>query len=98
MVGKTPCTVAHHAFFLQGIFLTQGKSMGFSRQEYWLPFPPPGDVPYPGIEPVSFRSPTLAGGVFTTNATWEAQVRDRSSLVYGTRLMVWDEYQGNMRV
>ena len=30
-------------------------SMGFSKQEYWsgLPFPPPGDLPDPGIEPVS---------------------------------------------
>ena len=30
-------------------------SMGFSRQEYWsgLPFPPPGDLPDPGIELVS---------------------------------------------
>ena len=30
-------------------------SMGFSRQEYWigLPFPSPGDLPYPGIEPRS---------------------------------------------
>ena len=30
-------------------------SMGFSRQEYWsgLPFPPPGDLPGPGIEPES---------------------------------------------
>ena len=28
-------------------------SMGFSRQEYWsgLPFPSPGDLPNPGIEP-----------------------------------------------
>ena len=28
-------------------------SMGFSRQEYWsgLPFPTPGDLPDPGIEP-----------------------------------------------
>ena len=33
-------------------------SMGFPRQEYWsgLPFPSPGDLPYPGIEP---RSPAL---------------------------------------
>ena len=33
-------------------------SMGFSRQEYWsgLPFPSPGDLPHPGIEP---RSPPL---------------------------------------
>ena len=31
-------------------------SMGFSRQEYWsgLPFPTPGVLPNPGIEPVSF--------------------------------------------
>ena len=30
-------------------------SMGFSRQEYWngLPFPPPGDLPDPGMEPGS---------------------------------------------
>ena len=30
-------------------------SMGFSRQEYWsgLPFPSPGDLPNPGIEPWS---------------------------------------------
>ena len=40
-------------------------SMEFSRQEYWsgLPFPPPGDLPDPGIEPMS---PALAGGFFTT--------------------------------
>ena len=37
-------------------------SMEFSRQEYWsgLPFPPPGDLPDPGIEPVSLESPALA--------------------------------------
>ena len=36
-------------------------SMGFSRQEYWsgLPFPPPGDLPDPGIEPRSPVSPAL---------------------------------------
>ena len=40
-------------------------SMGFSRQEYWsgLPFPSPGDLPDPGIEPV-FLAPALAGGFF----------------------------------
>ena len=43
-----PWTVAHQA----------PLSMGFSRKEYWsgLPFPSPGDLPNPGIEP---RSPTL---------------------------------------
>ena len=40
-------------------------SMGFSRQEYWsgLPFPSPGDLPNPGIEPESLA---LAGSFFTT--------------------------------
>ena len=44
----TPWTVAHQA----------PPSMEFSRQEYWsgLPFPSPGDLPNPGMEP---RSPTL---------------------------------------
>ena len=47
----TPWTVAYQALL----------SMGFSRQEYWsgLPFPSPGDLPNPGIEP---RSPTLQAG------------------------------------
>jgi len=39
--------------------------MGFSWQEYWngLPFPSPGDLPDPEIEPTSLA---LAGGFFTT--------------------------------
>ena len=49
-------------------------SMGFSRQEYWsgLPCPPPGDLPDSGIAPMSLTSLELAGGLFTTSATWEA--------------------------
>ena len=44
-------TVAHQA----------PLSMGFSRQEYWsgLPFPPPGDLPDPGIEPTLPVAPAL---------------------------------------
>ena len=34
--------------------------------------PPPRDLPNPGRKPVSPTSPALAGGFFTTNATWEA--------------------------
>ena len=51
-------------------------SMGFSRQEYWnaLPFPPPGDLPDLGIEPMSPVSLALAGEFFTTRATWEASI------------------------
>ena len=60
----TPWTVAHQA----------PLSMGFSRQEYWsgLPFPFPGDLPDPGIEPTSLMSPALVGRFFTTSAPWEA--------------------------
>ena len=47
--------------------------MGFSKQEYWngLLCPPPGDLPNPGMEPVSHMSLALAGRFFITNATWE---------------------------
>ena len=56
-----PWTVAHQA----------PLSMGFSRQGYWseLPFPSPGDLPDPGIEPASLMSPALAGRFFTTSTT-----------------------------
>ena len=47
-------------------------SMAFSRQEHWsgLPFSPPGDLPNPGIEPVSLMSPACR--FLTASATWEA--------------------------
>ena len=40
-------------------------SMGFPRQEYWsgLPFPPPGDLPDPGIKP---SSPALQADALTS--------------------------------
>ena len=45
-------------------------SMRFSGQECWsgMPFPFPGDLPDPGIEP---ESPASAGRFFTTSASWE---------------------------
>ena len=51
----TPWTVAHQA----------PLSMGFSRQEYWSgsPFPSPGDLPIPGIEP---GSPALQADALTS--------------------------------
>ena len=53
-----PWTVAYQALL----------SMEFSRQEYWsgLPFPPPGHLPNPRIEPTSLISPALIGGFLTT--------------------------------
>ena len=38
----------------------------------WVACPPPGSLPAPGIEPIFLMSPALAGGFFTTRATWEA--------------------------
>ena len=60
----TPWTVARQVLL----------SVGFSRQEYWngLPFPPPGNLPDPGMEPASLTSPALAGRLFTTSAAREA--------------------------
>ena len=45
-------------------------SMDSPWQEYWsgLPCPPPGDLPEPGIKPMSLTSSTLAGRFFTTSA------------------------------
>lgn len=45
-------------------------SIGPSRQEYWSGWssPPPGDLPDPGIEPLSHTSSALAGRFFTTRA------------------------------
>ena len=40
----------------------------------WIARPPPGDLPYPRIKPAFLVSPALAGGFFTTIATWEALV------------------------
>ena len=36
-----------------------------------LPCPPPGDLPSPGMEPMSLMSPALAGRFITTSAAWE---------------------------
>ena len=55
----TPWTVARQA----------PLAMAFSRQENrsGLPFPTPGDLPDPGIEPSSPASPAWAGRFFTTS-------------------------------
>ena len=55
--SATPWTIAHQAPLF----------MEFSRQEYWsgLPFPP-GDLPDPGIEPMSLVSSALLAGSLPT--------------------------------
>ena len=59
--------------------------MGFSRQEYWsgLPFPPPGDLPNPGMEP---RFSTLADRFFTIWATREAQPPRKQKINHKKRI------------
>ena len=44
--------------------------MGFSKQEYWtgLPFPPPDDLPNPGIKP---GSPTLQADSLPSKPLWK---------------------------
>ena len=78
------CVVAAHSVVSDSVILRTGArqaplSMRFSGQEYWsgLPFPSPGDLPDPGIEPVS---PSLADGFFTA---------EPSRRVQGSMLMMW---------
>ena len=49
-----------------------------------MPFPPPGDLPNPGIELMSLMSPASAGGLFTTSVTWEAQIHIIELIFYRT--------------
>ena len=57
---STPQTVARQA----------SLSIEFSRHEYWngLPFPAPGDLPDPGIEPTSLLCTALTEVFFTTGS------------------------------
>ena len=67
------CMLSHIRLFVTSwtVPLQASLSMGFSRQEYWsrLPFPTPGDLPNPGIEPTSLA---LAGRFFTTEPSGKA--------------------------
>ena len=64
--------------------------MGFSRQEYWsgLPFPSPGDLPNPGIEP---RCPTLEADALTSEPPGKPRIQLDHSILpcfweYSSRL------------
>ena len=71
------CALKHVQLFVapQTVAHQSPLSIGFSRQEYWsgLPCSPLGHLSSPEIKPKSPVSPALAGGFFTTRATWEAQ-------------------------
>ena len=73
-------------------------SMGFPRREYWsgLPFPSPGDLPNPGIEP---KYPALAGGFFITEPPgtpfWsiyyitKSFISERTAIILGEKMTIY---------
>ena len=71
LLFATPWTVAYQA----------PLSMGFSRQECWsgLPFPSPGDLPDPAIEP---RSPALRADTLPSVSIEELQVSSKKALIH----------------
>ena len=64
--SATPWTVAYQL----------SPSVGFSRQEYWsgLPFPSPGDLPNPGIEP---RSPAIQADALPSEPPGKPQYEEQ---------------------
>ena len=68
----TPWTIARQA----------PLSMRFSRQEYWsgFPCPPPGDLPNPGIKPVSRCISCITGGIFTTEPPEKPMIGAKAGL------------------
>ena len=71
--SATPWTVAGQA----------PLSVGFSRQEHWsgLPFPPPGDLPDPGIEPASPAFPALEKAMVPHSSVLAWRIPGTGSLV-----------------
>ena len=67
--------------------------MGFLRQKYWsgLPYPTPGALPSPGIEPVS---PALAGRFFTAELPGKPQTKALCNSK-GISRASWDGYPNN---
>ena len=84
-LSVTPWTTAHQA----------PPSMGFSEQEYWsgLPFPSPGDLPDPGIEP---RSPTLQADALTSEPPRKLHIRKYPTIKQDNEdfhELMWSDFQ-----
>ena len=73
----TPWTVARQTPLSMGIFQ--------ARILEWVAVASPGDLPNPGIETTSLSSPALAGGFFTTSATWTECRKKLEAVVTGRR-------------
>ena len=82
----TPWTAAHQALL----------SREFHRQEYWsgMPFLPPGDLPDPGIEPMSLMLLALEGGFFLPLAPPEKNWDVSTNQETGTNEPIWTEKYG----
>ena len=74
-------TVTQHGPMSMGLD-SPGENTGMG-----LPFPSPGNLPDPGIKPVSITSPALAGKFFTTSTTWEAICSIAATHIWGD---VWN--------
>ena len=68
----TPCDPIHYSPLSSSV-----HGILQARIPEWVALPFSGDLPDPGTEPMSLASPSLAGGFFTTSATWKVQ-QDRS--------------------
>ena len=77
MIMCVPCVYVCHVLSCVQLFvspwtvaLQASLSMEFSQQECWSrsPFPPPGDLPDAGIEPIS---PALQGDSLPTEPSWK---------------------------
>ena len=97
------CSVVSHFAVPWMVAHQASLSMEFSKTEYWkgLPYPPPGDLPDPGIKP---RSPTLQTDSLTMWATGEDHIFSRVQLgnpldcslpgssvrgIFQTRILEW---------
>ena len=89
------CSVMSDSLRPHGLQARQAPlSMEFPRQEYWngLPFSPRGDLPDPGIQPVSPESPALAGGFFTTELPGKPLFNFRNNFFYILVLFMWHRH------
>ena len=76
----TPWIVTHQA----------PLSMEFFRREYWngLPFPPPGDLPHPGIEPTFYFTSCICRQILYRWATWKAFYSSSDTIKYVQTVLI----------
>ena len=67
--------------------------MGFSRREHWsgLPCPPPGDLPNPGIKPVSPVAPALQVGSLPLSHREAPRDKYRAGKYLTLKIQSWAE-------